>query len=144
MQRFYAFIETLNLHEAKLAGSGLNGERHAKKYLIPDTSTTTHIAHNDIKAGDDVHILGHHIDEKGRVHAHIRHNGAEKTIPASKLNKPSSSRAVKYNDEQATVKMWNHANKDGSHGNINKLHSEVEAAKNNPKHVEHPTTKTFL
>lgn len=138
MHRFLTFIKSSeyeDLQEAKLSGSGLQGLRHANKYVIPGTSLVTHSSHKDIASGDSVQVLGHRVDNKGSVHARVLHNDVEKTIPTSKLVKPAvGSRVFKYNDEHATTKMWNHANKDKSHKNLNKLHADIEAAKHDPKH----------
>jgi len=133
MLKFKFFIEQY-LKETTLAGSGLQGLRHAQKYVIPGNDLTLKTKHKDIGAGSTVNVISHHTDDRGRVHAKVTHNGQEKTIPISKFNKPVGKGATKYNDEHATVKMWNHANKDGSHKDINKLHADIESAKKDPHH----------
>ena len=135
MLKFRFFIEQYLEEAARtMAGSGIRGERHAKNYVIPGHSLTVNTKHKDIALGDEVHVLGHHTDDKGKIHARVMHNGTEKTIPISKLNKPTSKKDVQYNDEHATAAVWNHAATKKIHGDVDKMHAEIAKAKSDPTH----------
>jgi hypothetical protein len=136
--RFKQFLEEALHHgTVTLAGSGGEGVRHAEKYVTPHVGAEqpTHVTkgHEGFEAGTELYVHGHHKDDKGKVHVHVSDaHGNKGHIPASKIYKPKED--FGYNDEHATKHTWNRMVGKGIAHSKEKMASDIESAKKDPKH----------
>ena len=134
------------ISEANLTSSGNRANYDHEKYIKPylpggsrHTGDGTHEISSKIgefNPGDRVTLHSHQIDDKGIHHVVVsKDDGNKITIPMSKLKKPKG-KSPTYNDEHAHTKIWNYAIDHGI-DTEEKLHQEIEKAKNDKNHPLH-------
>ena len=107
--------------EAKLSARGQRAEYDANKYIIPHVEGGTlhkplsHKIESDIgefKAGDNVTLHSHHVDDKGVHHVVVSKKGSNNkvAIPINKIKKISGAKNKGFKQEAAIV---DHLNKNG-------------------------------
>ena len=128
---------TAMLSEAELR-NGV-GERHTKKYITPYIGyKETHVLNSDhegLGEGSRVSVHGTSVEGSGKnkqYYAIASSAGSRKRykIPFGKIEKPT----LKYSDEHAHVKIWNHMVNSGIANDKGAMSLELERAKKDKNH----------
>ena len=146
-QSLKSFLLSESAGRGKLIASGVEGERHVKKYVMPhvgskDFTHTIAVEHDDLPVGSQVKIKKvEQLNGKYHVHAEDQ-TGNEHVFPVSKLFKPGEAPKNKGHDyeSQFVERMKKHNIMPSHLSGAGSTSGTDFAVENKKKNVFHPGT----